>query len=341
MSTIVATLPKVDLCASLLGSPTVDQFTALMREAGDDRDVAPLLAKEGPAGWDAALDLVASVLHKPRQVEAIAYSLAQRMIRDSVVHVEVHVDALRPALGGDVVFDAIERGFERAIDESEDALLSWVIIAEVRRGDDPNAAAAAIAELREAAGERMCGVALSGDEALPIGGLAEVLRGLRAEGMALAVTAGYGGSRRKVEEILALDPSRVVHGHHLPRDEAALLQLRSRRVPVICLPTVETRCGLQRDGAPPSAGRLMEAGLFVTIGSGASGLLGTSMTAELDQVSRVLGWRLEQLRTATARAVEAAFVDPRLRFVIARAVENWRHRPRLTAGGNDDTGYGL
>lgn len=341
MSTIVATLPKVDLCSSLLGAPTLEQLAALMQEAGDERDPAPLLAAEGPAGWDGCLDLVASLLHKPRQVEGIAYSLAQRLIRDSVVHVEVHVDVLRPALPADDVFDAIERGFERAIEESDDALLSWVIIAEIRRGDEPEAARAAVRAMQDAAGERLCGLALSGDEAVPLGALGDVLRELKAEGLALSVTAGYGGNRRRIGEVLALEPSRVVHGHHLPRDEDALLQLRARRVPVICLPTLETRCGLQREGAPPSAGRLMEAGLFVTIGSGASGLLGTSMTTELDQLSRALGWRLEQLRTATARAVEAAFVDPRLRFVIARAVENWRHRPRLTAGGNDDGGYGL
>jgi adenosine deaminase len=340
MSTIVTTLPKIDLCCSLVGSMTHTLAAELMQERGMTANVADLLIGGSCAAWDASLDAFAALLVRPGNVEAIAYSLAQRLISEAVVHAEVHVDPRRPALPIDAVFDAIERGFERAIEDSEDALLSWVVIAEVRRGDDAQRFADDLEAMREAMGSRLAAVALTGDEGTPLGDLGPVLDRARDSGLRLVVTAGYGGNRKTADEALALEPARVVHGHRLPRDDDALTLLRARRVPIICLPTLEMHCGLVRPGAPPSLVRLLESGLFATIASGAPGLLKTTMTRELEGLSQAMGWRLEQMRTGTARAVEAAFIDPKLRFVVARAVENWRHRPRLTAGPTDD-GYSL
>jgi adenosine deaminase len=340
MTTIVATLPKVDLHCELLGAVTPELLAEWLAEAGDGRAPAALVGRGGAAAWDATLDGVAALVRKPRQIEALAYGLGQRAILDAVVHVELVVEPLRLALPAAAAFEALERGLDRAVEASDDALLSWSLIVAARRGDDAAAWTEALAAWRAAAGDRLRAVALLGDEARDAAGLVPALQRARADGLPVVVTAGYGGRWRDVDAALALEPVRVVHGVHLLRHEDALTALRARRVAVICLPTLEARCELVREGTPPSVGRLGEAGLFATVATGAPGLLQTNLSAEFDRTSHGLGWRLEQMRTATARAVEAAFIDPKLRFVVARAVENWRHRPRLSAGSTDD-GFGM
>ncbi len=349
MSSVIHTLPKVDLCCSLLGALDAETLATVSGDTADGvaAEIAAVHAKMGRnaegggdvGSWLAGLDALASRFTRAAQLEAVAYVLGQRLIRDSVVHVELGIDPLRPAIDAGEVAAALERGFERACEDSDDALLSWRLSAEARRGDDAEAWGAAFASMREAVGERICSVAIVGDERVPADALIAAVQRVRGE-LPLLVTAGFGGAKRELQAALALQPKRVLYGVSLLRDEAACADLRARRVPVVALPSVELRCVLGRPGAPPVLGKLVDAGLFAMLASGAPGVFGSNLSGEFERTSNALTWRLDQLRTLTARAVEVAFIDPRLRFVVARAVENWRHRPRLTAGPTDD-GYGM
>ena len=346
MTTIIHTLPKVDLSRALLGAVDAELLARLDDSIDAERAAEELAGygKDGIESWLQGLDAVAARLQRPAQVETIAYVIGQRLIEESVVHVEMQVDPLRPALAPNLVVDALERGFERASEDSDDALLSWCILAEARRGDDAAAWAAAFATMQKAAGERLKAIVITGDERTEADALVAAVCAARAASeteLGLVVTAGFGGGKKELTAALELEPTRVLHGGALLRFDEAIATLRARRVPVVALPGIDTRCSLGRAGAPPVLGRLIEAGLFATVASGAPGILASTMSEELESLSRSLGWRLDQMRTATARAVEAAYIDPKLRFVVARAVENWRHRPRLTAGSNDDGGYGL
>ncbi len=349
MSSVIHTLPKVDLCCSLLGALDAETLATVSGENPETAatEIAGLHARMGRSAegsgdvgsWLAGLDALAARFTRPAQLEAVAYVLGQRLIRDSVVHVELGMDPLRPAIDAGESAAALERGFERACEDSDDALLSWRLCAEARRGDDAEAWSAAFASMRAAVGDRVCSVAVVGDERVQADALISAVQRLGGD-LPLLITAGFGGGKRELQAALALRPARVLYGVMLLRDDVACADLRARRVPVVALPSVELRCVLGRPGAPTVLAKLVDAGLFATLASGAPGVFGSTMSGELERTSQALTWRLDQLRTLTARAVEVAFIDPRLRFVVARAVENWRHRPRLTAGSTDD-GYGM
>ena len=82
--------------------------------------------------------------------------------------------------------------------------------------------------------------------------------------------------------------------------------------------------------------KMKDASLFVTVGSGWPTLTGTSLAGELELLAKNHQWRLDDVRNATTRAIEAAFMDATLRFQLARTIEIWRHRPMAPVAGKGD-----
>ena len=84
-------------------------------------------------------------------------------------------------------------------------------------------------------------------------------------------------------------------------------ELAERRMPlnVCCSSNIIT--GLYEDLADHPIGRLMEAGVPVTVNSDDPVAMSVSLTGELDAVSRARGWGLGDLADATRRAADAAF----------------------------------
>lgn len=135
------------------------------------------------------------------------------------------------------------------------------------------------------------------------------------------------GGKDRVAEALKLGAQRLIGGTAALQDQALVLQLRAHRLPVLLLPTAQVVTGAARSMAQHPLKKMKEAGIFTTIGTGWPTLLGTSLTAEFEALSKHHQWRLDDIRNATTRAVEAAFMGPTLRFQLARTIEIWRHRP--------------
>jgi adenosine deaminase len=262
-----------------------------------------------------------------------------------VVHVEIFVDPLAFAgtgLAPAEVLAAIDRGLMTSVTEEEDErFLSWVLVPELRRDLPADAAESLVRALvvadreREDPSSRWGGLAVSGEgeatqSALHLAGALALARELGEETQSLqgrVIAAGDQGGRERVAEALELGAQRIVGGTAALKDANMVLQLRAHRTPVCILPTWQVVSGAARSMASHPLRKMKEAGLFVVMGTGWPELLGTSMTGELEQMARYHNWRLDDMRNASTRAIEAAFMAPNLRFHLARRIEIWRHRP--------------
>ena len=345
MTTIVATLPKVELYCRITDAMDRFQASELAQAAGlpEGDDEAALTARldfDSPEGFLAASRWQAALIRSPKDLEQLAWRTTRRMLADAVVHAELAVDMCALPFNAKKAVAALDDGIEDAIEESDDAFFSWSLVGELHRGCDAAKAMAALEDWHKAGGPRLCAISIVGDETIPLGDLRDVVARGREMGLALALQVGLSGRPRDLADVIELRANRVLHGIGLTRNQEALLHLRAHRVPVMMAPALELKAGRARSLAQHPILKLQEAGLFVTVASVSPGLLEIDLTGQLESLSKHLGWRLDTLRNFTLRSVEAAFMAPTSRFVVARAVENWQHRPKLT-GGDEDTGFGM
>ena len=339
MSTVVATLPKVDLYRSLAGS-FEPSFLAELSGRPED-DIEAELAFTDVKGMNRALGTAAAMLSSPDVLERAARRLCRKLVDDNVVHAEIHIDPR--ATGVEVVeaFSAVERGLEEAIEDMPGAFLSWSLVLEGRREGDAKTFAEDFAALLQAHDPKPAAIALVGDESQPLTPFAATLSLAAEHDIGRIIQAGLASGTKAIAEALELGANRVLYGYGALRNDQALLHLRAHRLPIVVTPSLEMACGTL-----PSIGRhpvtkMQDAGLFMTLATGAPALTGSDMTGELERMSKHLSWRLDAMRNVTGRSIEAAFIEPAGRFTIARAIENWRHRPMLTADNNDDGGYSM
>jgi adenosine deaminase len=336
--TAVDTLAKVDLCCHFDGalSPGFLAKLALARGLPEGTDAQALqdrLQAKDLTSLLTARDWVRSLFTTGDELHEAALDLGRRLVTETVVHVELFVDPTAFAATGLApaeVLRILDAGLMLSVTEEEDErFLSWVLVPELRRDQTAEEAETLVRSLLEAELERVGGIAVSGEgeAGLTALHLAGALNLAREAGLGRVVAAGDHGPKERVLEAIEMGAQRLTGATAALKDPALLLQLRAHRTPVVVLPTWQVTTAAARSMNSLPLRKLKEAGVFMALGTGWPTLLGTSMTGELEQMARWHHWRLDDMRNATTRAIEAAFMAPNLRFHLARRIEIWRHRP--------------
>lgn len=337
MSNILDTLAKVDLCVHFDGALSPELLASLAADrklavGGDVAGVQAHVLAHDLASLQAARQWVRDLFASGDDLTAAGTDLAIRLIDQAVVHAEIYIDPTAYAATGLApadVLTAIDAGLENALIDRDDLFLSWVFVVDLRRDLTAAAAQTLVETLVNAELPHLGGVAVSGDneKELSAAHLSMALETARKADLGRVVAAGDRGGKDRVAEALKLGAQRLIGGTAALQDQALVLQLRAHRLPVLLLPTAQVVTGAARSMAQHPLKKMKEAGIFTTIGTGWPTLLGTSLTAEFEALSKHHQWRLDDIRNATTRAVEAAFMGPTLRFQLARTIEIWRHRP--------------
>jgi adenosine deaminase len=332
--TAVDTLAKVDLCLHFEGALPVETLNRLAAAQDRTWDAA---AVTDLATLADARRLVRDIVRDEDALFEAALDLGRRLCAATVVHVELVVDPTGwPQLAPADVLGAIDRGLMQAVtEEEEERFLSWVLLPALPRQLTTDDALVLIDGVLDADLDRLGGVLVLGDDEKSHGAmhLQSVLERVREAGMereiklGRVVTAGDLGGKERVAEALAMGVERVVGGTAALKDPATLLQLRAHRTPVLLQPSWQVLAGVAKSMATHPLRKWKEAGVFTVLGSGWPELMATSMAAELEQLSKHHHWRLDDMRNASTRGIEAAFMAPNLRFHLARRIEVWRHRP--------------
>ncbi|MSP93172.1 MAG: hypothetical protein EXR79_15460 [Myxococcales bacterium] len=355
MSGAIDTLAKVDLCCHFDGAlplPTLLRL-AKARQRPEGGDLATLKRTLHATTLDklqAGRAWVRTAFASEQELEDAATDLGRTLIDQTVIHVELHVDPLgfeHVDAGPLEVLCAIDRGLQACLTEREDVFLSWVLIADIRRDLDPTAADALVdaitLELEMPPKLGGLAVGFEGEKEAGLAALAATFERAKAAGLSRVVTAGevtQGHNpvgKMRVKEAMSLGVQRVVGATAALLDPDATLKLRAHRLPVVVLPSAQVLWGATRSVATHPMRKMKEAGFFTTVGSGWPTLLHTSLAGEFEHLATHHHWRLDDVRNATTRAIEAAFMVPGLRFGLARTVETWRHRPLPTAAAKGDS----
>ncbi|MFZ4578836.1 MAG: adenosine deaminase family protein [Myxococcota bacterium] len=338
MATILDTLPKVDLYCHLDGALPVEGLAHLaalrgLPEGSDAEALANRIRCTDIAALESARAWVRGLLTSAEDLTTAGLLMGRRLIDEAVLHAEIVVDPTaygHTSLAAWEVLAAVSAGLMEATQEREEAFLSWGLLVELRKDVDPEATAAMLRDVRVEGVPGIAGVVLVGETG-PI----------PTEAWDLAKEAGLGrvvvaSGRAAVAEALQLGAQRIVGAVAAAQDPELVLPLRAHRLPIVACPTAQVLTGAAKSLATHPMRKMKDAGLFVVVATGWPTLCDTSMPRELEALAKHQGWRLDDARNATTRAIEAGFMDAKLRFHLARTVEIWRHRPMPGPVGKGD-----
>jgi adenosine deaminase len=329
------TVAKVDLHRHLEGAIRLSTMLDLYRKAGTplpERTPEELAPRAQVLG---VMDSLEAVLARfplaqgafvdEAACERIAYEAVEDLARDQVRLAELRFSPeflCEPhGLDWDAAMEAIVRGVERASNE-HDVAVGLIAIASRNYGLGSAERTVGFA-LRHR--ERLVGFDLAGDErAFPPSLYVDVLA--RLEGSGLKLTTHYGesgGPQYPGEAIEALGSLRLGHGISVAHDPEVTALARQRGVTLEMCPTSNLRTGGVPSLAEHPARRLLEQGVRVTINTDNPGLFAVDLTHELEAARDVLGFTDEDLRLATANALDASFLDEATKAEVRRRHFGW------------------
>lgn len=320
-------MPKVDLHRHLEGSIRLQTLIDLYRDAGEplpettpeelSRRAQVLRPMDSLEAVLAVFGVAQRAFFDPEAAERIAFEAVEDLANDGVRLAELrfspHFLCAPHELDWDEAMAAIARGVESASREHDVAV---GLIAIVSRNYGLESAERTVDfALRNR--ERLAGFDLAGDErAYPPSMYVDVLAPIADAGIPLTAHYGEsGGPQFPREAIEALGSLRLGHGVSVAWDpEVTALEM---------CPTSNVRTHAVATIAEHPARPLLDEGVRVTINTDNPGLFAIDLTHELEACRDELGFTDDELRRVTENAIDASFVDEKVKADVRRRHFGW------------------
>ena len=337
----ISHLPKVVLHDHLDGGLRPSTVLDLAHQIGydglpttDPDDLAEWFDQSGAPSLEAYLGAfrhTVAVMSTPEALERVAYEAAEDLAADGVVYAEIR---FAPSLhrtdrmDRGAVVAAVLRGLEAG--ERDHGIVTRCILDAMRQEDDSSE----IAELAVAVGGRVVGFDLAGPEAgYPASLHAEACRIALDGGTRLTIHAGEGDGVDSIAEALDCGAERIGHGVRIVEDttvgDGSIVALgpvasrvKAEGIVLEVCPHSNLDTRMYPTAGDHPVGVLHRAGMPVTLNTDNRLMSNTSMSREFGLAVERHGFGLDDLRTVTMRAVDAAFCDEETRRTVRRQVED-------------------
>jgi adenosine deaminase len=308
------TLPKAELHLHIEGTLEPELLLALAARNGVTipfGDVDSIRAAYAFSDLQSFLDLYyqgSAVLRTAEDFADLAAAYLRTAHAHGVRHVEMFFDPQIHTSRG-VPFAAVVDGLTAAISEAEASLgISAALIMCFLRHLPPDDAMDTLeAALPHA--DRILGIGLDSSEVgFPPSLFSEVYRRAVAEGFLPVAHAGEEGPPEYIVEALdLLKAERIDHGVRCLEDPALVARLRDEQVPLTVCPLSNVKLRVFPGIAQHNLGRLLEAGLCVTINSDDPAYFGGYVLDNYMACARGLGLSRAQLEGVAANSLKAAW----------------------------------
>jgi len=317
ISDFVAGLPKVELHLHIEGSLEPGMMLDLAK-----RNDIPLIHKDEAALLEAYqftqlqdfLDLYyegMSVLLTERDFYDLTWAYLEKVAAQNTRHVEIFFDPQGHTSRG-IAFETVLSGIRRALDDGERHLgiSNRLIMCFLRHLSEADG----FATLEQALPHRdeIYGVGLDSSElGYPPSRFERLFTRCRDEGFALVAHAGEEGPAHYVQEAVdLLRVQRIDHGNRAMEDPALVTRIAKAGIPLTVCPLSNVRLqNVDRIENHP-IGRMMAAGLKVTINSDDPAYFGGYMNENFQAVMDGPNLSRDDVVIAASNAIEASFATP-------------------------------
>lgn len=269
------------------------------------------------------LDRSCSLVTDGKQVERIAYAIAERAAGDGVGHVDVifnptHWPAWRTGLVAFV--ERLDGGFRAG--EADHGVTAGLCLSLSRT--QPAAASVELVDwLLATRPDRIVALSVDGDEAAA-GRTGERFAPLfdeaRAAGFHTCAHAGESSGPEGVRDAIELlKAERIDHGIRAVEDPDLVRELAARAIPLDVCPTSNVRLGVVPSIGEHPVERLRSAGVAVSVNTDDPLLFGTSVAVEYARCAEAFRWGAPVLGAVARTSIESSFAtDDRKRDLLSR-----------------------
>ena len=316
----VRSLPKAELHLHIEGTLEPEMMFELARRNGVALpwdSVAATRAAYAFSDLQSFLDLYyagAAVLIDEQDFFELALAYFERAHADGVVHAELFFDPQTHTARG-VAFETVLDGLERACGEAQArwGISSRLILCFLRHLSEDEGFATLAQALPHLA--RIHGVGLdSSEKGHPPSKFARLFARCRELGLHVVAHAGEEGPPAYIVEALdILGAERIDHGVRAAEDPALLERLARDQVALTVCPLSNVKLCVFGQLAEHNLGRLLDAGLKVTINSDDPAYFGGYIAQNYVDTAQALGLTRGQLKHIARNSLEASFVPEGLR----------------------------
>ena len=295
MKDLIARLPKAELHLHIEGSFEPELLFEIARRNRVElpfRTVDELRTAYKFSNLQEFLDIYyqgMGVLRTEEDYFDLTRAYLDRCAADNVTHVEIFFDPQGHTARG-VPFEVVAKGILAGLEDGERRhAITWrLIMSFLRHLSEEDG----FATLKEAEPwlERLVGVGLdSSEQGNPPMRFARLFRRCREIGLKLCCHAGEEGPPAYVREALAIGIDRIDHGNRAMEDAALVREIARRGLTLTVCPLSNTALGVIDRMAESPVGRMLEAGLSVTVNSDDPAYFGGYMNANFEAVAAGLG----------------------------------------------------
>ena len=306
-------MPKIDLHCHLDGSMTLESVKHIL-----GREVRPEEMQAGDrcenlAEYLEKFTLPLQCLQTREGLERAGREFLLEAAKENIRYIEVRfapLSSVNERLSCRQAVEAVLDGLKEAQAQCQ---VSWNVIACAMRHHSQEDSLAMMKVCREYLGEGLCAVDLAGDEASwPMEGFRDLFAQAGKLGFPFTIHAGECGRVENVLEAVECGASRVGHGIALKGHPAAQKLCADRRIGIEMCPTSNLQTRAARKDEYPIR-EFMDAGLLVTLNTDNRTVSSTSMTREMEFVSREYGVAKEELERFFRNAAEVSFADEQVK----------------------------
>jgi adenosine deaminase len=315
------TVPKAELHVHLEGTATPALVRSLATRHG--MTLPPdLFNTQGDFAWDDFLhflkvyDNAAAVIRTDRDYRDVTYDYLRRCAAESAIYVEVMSSpdhAAQAGLSFQGHLDGIVQGIEDA--QADFGIEARLIVTCVRHFGVERGLEVANACTRHRH-PLLTGFGMGGDENhLPSSAFAKVFAIAHNDAdLACTVHAGEAAGPTSIRDAFdSLPVRRIGHGVRAIEDPALTSRIADEGIVLEVCPTSNIRTAVYPDYSAHPLNRLRAAGCVVTLNSDDPPYFATSIGHEYDVAKQHFGWSDNDLLTATATSINAAFIDAETR----------------------------
>jgi adenosine deaminase len=315
LARLIDALPKVELHLHIEGTLEPAMVMAKAARHGLDlpwASVEALRAAYQFTDLQSFLDVYyagCAVLRDEDDFYDLAMAYFARAHADRIVHAELFFDPQTHTARG-VAFGTVIDGLVRAQRDAAErwGLTSALIMCFLRHLSEDDAFATL--EAARPYMSHLAGVGLdSGERGNPPSKFARVFAAARVMGLTPVAHAGEEGPAAYIREALdLLAVVRIDHGVRCDEDPALVAELAARRIPLTVCPLSNLKLCVVPDLAAHNLGRLLAAGLCVTINSDDPAYFGGYLSENYRATAAALGLSADEVRQLAHNAVEAAWL---------------------------------
>lgn len=315
-STFIAGMPKAELHLHIEGTLEPELAFRLARRNGVTLPYASVEALRSAYQFtdlQSFLDVYyagTSVLRQEQDFYDMTWAYLERAKADNVAHAEIFFDPQTHIARG-VRLPTVISGIIRALDEADHSLgiSSRLIMCFLRHLSEAEAFATVDAALPFR--ERIIGVGLdSSERGHPPSKFERVFAQSRALGWRVVAHAGEEGPASYIIEALdLLKAERIDHGVRCVEDQALVERLVREQIPLTVCPLSNVKLRVFPDLRQHNLGRLLAAGLCVTVNSDDPAYFGGYINDNLIAAQQALNLSRDELYRLARNSFAASFID--------------------------------